>query len=145
MIKKNQISLIKKSLSLAVFLIVLRHLCDFLDDGEISIPISYFSIPLGGMLYFFTWFLVGIRLFKNQGIFEFFKSTISMISLLVIGIAVFLAPYPHLSGFFGANGSSIEDWFRFFIVSLTKGFNTLIWVVFLLSVTHKLILNRIRF
>ncbi len=137
---KNRLNFAKKSsLILAVFLVILRPFCDYLDGGEISIAVTYFSIPLGGLLYFLTWFSIGFWLFQNQNIIDDFKSDLSVAVLGIIGLIIFVLLYPNLSGFFGSNGFSIYDWLDFLILSSIKGLNTLVWVTFMVATAQKLI------
>ena len=135
----------KRPFILAICLVVLRPFCDYLDGGEISIAVTYFSIPLGGMLYFLTWFSIGFWLFQNQNIFGGFKSGLSVAILGIIGLVIFLLLYPNLSGFFGSNGSSINNWFTFLVLSSVKGLNTLIWVTFMVAIAQKLICKSNKF
>ncbi|MBT6506520.1 MAG: acyltransferase family protein [Marinovum sp.] len=132
---------IKQLLLLAVVLVVIRPICDVLDGGAITVATDYFSIKIGGFLYFWIWFCAGLWLFKNQSLLTSGKGLFAVIALGIVSIIIFVFLSPYLTGVFGYNALKPDTLFDFMTLSLLKGVNTLAWMAFLILITHRLIVK----
>ena len=116
-------------------------------------PSTYFDIDIGAVVYYFSFYFLGAILYSNQEFFRLIDSRIIIIISGLLSIIVFFL-YLRINDYMFRVGNE-ELYFLFsgeeafhdielnpiivFINNLIKQLNTILWIVFLMSISRRYI------
>jgi glucan biosynthesis protein C len=108
-------------------------------------PETYFSLKPGNLVYYFSYFLLGVLLYSNQQIFSKLSENKTITILGILSVLAYFAQVYAVSLLF----SELEDiinarYLKFepilvLFFAFTKGINTILWCLFFIGLASKFI------
>ena len=127
-----------------------------LHPNALSPSETFFSLKPGNLVYYFSYFLMGVLLYSNQQIFSKLSEnkTITILGILSV-LAYFAQLYAGSLLFSGVEGNTLQkfhadvrniqntqfDPILILFFAFTKGINTILWCLFFIGLASKFILS----
>ena len=108
---------------------------------------TYFDLKLGNMVYYFSYFLVGVIFYSNQHIFTKLKNSKTILAIGILAVLAFLlrvySDYLTLGGIDGLRDLAQMQFDPIMVIcnSLLIGVNTILWCLFFIGLTSKFIVS----
>ena len=116
-----------------------------LHPSALEPPETYFSLKPGNLVYYFSYFLLGVLLYSNQQIFSKLSENKTITILGILSVLAYFAQFYAGSLLF----SGLEDirdtrYTQFdpiliLLYAFTKGINTILWCLFFIGLASKFI------
>jgi glucan biosynthesis protein C len=108
---------------------------------------TYFDLKLGNMVYYFSYFLVGVIFYSNQHIFTKLKNSKTILAIGILAVLAFLlrvySDYLTLGGIDDLRNLAQMQFDPIMVIcnSLLIGVNTILWCLFFIGLTSKFIVS----
>jgi glucan biosynthesis protein C len=108
---------------------------------------TYFDLKLGNMVYYFSYFLVGVIFYSNQHIFTKLKNSKTILAIGILAVLAFLlrvcSDYLTLGGLDDLRNLAQMQFDPIMVIcnSLLIGVNTILWCLFFIGLTSKFIVS----
>lgn len=108
---------------------------------------TYFDLKLGNMVYYFSYFLVGVIFYSNQHIFTKLKNSKTILAIGILAVLAFLlrvySDYVTLGGIDDLRNLAQMQFDPIMVIcnSLLIGVNTILWCLFFIGLTSKFIVS----
>ena len=108
---------------------------------------TYFDLKLGNMVYYFSYFLVGVIFYSNQHIFIKLKNSKTILVIGILAVLAFLlrvySDYLTLGGIDDLRNLAQMQFDPIMVIcnSLLIGINTILWCLFFIGLTSKFIVS----
>ena len=108
---------------------------------------TYFDLKLGNMVYYFSYFLVGVIFYSNQHIFIKLKNSKTILVIGILAVLAFLlrvySDYLTLGGIDDLRNLAQMQFDPIMVIcnSLLIGVNTILWCLFFIGLTSKFIVS----
>jgi glucan biosynthesis protein C len=108
---------------------------------------TYFDLKLGNMVYYFSYFLVGVIFYSNQHIFTKLKNSKTILAIGILAVLAFLlrvySDYLTLGGIDDLRNLAQMQFDPIMVIcnSLLFGVNTILWCLFFIGLTSKFIVS----
>ncbi len=150
---QNFKEIIRKKISIKLFFIIsfwlvltvpLAHILNnSLHPLAINPSVTFFDLKLGNLVYYFSYFLLGVLFYSNHKLFYKLADNKVLISLATLAIlAFFLKLYANLLTF-----EEVKDFKNIELIqfdrnavlfnAFTKGINSILWSLFLIGLSSK--------
>ena len=129
-----------------VFTVPLAHILNnSFHPLAINPPITYFDLKLGNLVYYFSYFLVGVLLYSNHELFNKLADNKVLISLAFLAILAYLLKlYSNFLTF-----EEVKDFTNIELIqfnrnevlfnAFSKGINSIMWSLFLIGFSSKFV------
>ena len=108
---------------------------------------TYFDLKLGNMVYYFSYFLIGVIFYSNQHIFTKLKNSKTILAIGILAVLAFLlrvySDYLTLGGIDDLRNLAQMQFDPIMVIcnSLLIGVNTILWCLFFIGLTSKFIVS----
>ena len=108
---------------------------------------TYFDLHLGNLVYYFSYFLVGVIFYSNQHIFTKLKNSKTILAIGILAVLAFLlrvySDYLTLGGIDDLRNLAQMQFDPIMVIcnSLLIGVNTILWCLFFIGLTSKFIVS----
>lgn len=108
---------------------------------------TYFDLKLGNMVYYFSYFLIGVIFYSNQHIFTKLKNSKTILAIGILAVLAFLlrvySDYLTLGGIDDLRNLAQMQFDPIMVIcnSLLIGLNTILWCLFFIGLTSKFIVS----
>ena len=108
---------------------------------------TYFDLKLGNLVYYFSYFLVGVIFYSNQHIFTKLKNSKTILAIGILAVLAFLlrvySDYLTLGGIDDLRNLAQMQFDPIMVIcnSLLIGVNTILWCLFFIGLTSKFIVS----
>ena len=108
---------------------------------------TYFDLKLGNMVYYFSYFLIGVIFYSNQHIFTKLKNSKTILAIGILAVLAFLlrvySDYLTLGGIDDLRNLAQIQFDPIMVIcnSLLIGVNTILWCLFFIGLTSKFIVS----
>ena len=119
--------------------VIIRVFCDFIDGGNVHPPRTFIDIQLGSLLYFSSWFCLGLLLHQRLDILAIFSKKNVMAVSALAGITIFPAMLAYSDGIYGILQEDTRSLDNQIIGSIVSGSMALFGVLFIVGATNAFI------